>query len=64
LSNNTTNNKQQTTTTMTTKTEDEGVSFYDDEDNLKKLCNFLRSTEGPAVREAIEMEKRVYYLKG
>ena len=39
-------------------------SFYEDEENLKKLCNFLRSSEGPPVREAIEMEKRVYYLKG
>ena len=39
-------------------------SFYDNEDNLKKLCNFLRSKEGPAVREAVEMDKRVYYLKG
>lgn len=39
-------------------------SFYEEEENLKKLCDFLRSAEGPAVREAIEMEKRVYYLKG
>lgn len=39
-------------------------SFYDDEVNLRKLCNFLRSPEGPSVREAIEMDKRVYYLKG
>jgi hypothetical protein len=35
------------------------VEFYSDENNLKKLCNFLRSSEGPAVREAIEMDKRV-----
>jgi translocation protein SEC62 len=40
------------------------VAFYSDETNLKKLCNFLRGNDGPAVREAIEMEKRVYYLKG
>mmetsp|Transcript_37294 Transcript_37294/g.57254 ORF Transcript_37294/g.57254 Transcript_37294/m.57254 type:complete len:330 (+) Transcript_37294:58-1047(+) len=40
------------------------VSFYEEEENLKTLCNFLRSREGPPVREAIEMEKRVYYLKG
>ena len=39
-------------------------SFYDDEDNRKKLCNFLRSREGPPVREALLMEKRVHYLKG
>ena len=42
---------------------DEG-GFYDDIENLKKLCDFLRSKEGPAVREAVEMDKRVYYLKG
>ena len=42
----------------------DALSFYEDEGNLKKLCNFLRSNEGPPVREAIEMEKRVYYLKG
>ena len=44
--------------------EEEELSFYEDEDNLKKLCDFLRSTEGPSVREAIEMDKRVHYLKG
>lgn len=40
------------------------VSFYEDVENLKKLCNFLRSKEGPPVREAIELDKRVHYLKG
>jgi hypothetical protein len=35
------------------------VTYYSEENNLKKLCNFLRSSEGPAVREAIEMDKRV-----
>lgn len=55
---------------MATKTENgaseggEPASFYDDEDNLKKLCDFLRSSEGPPVREALLMEKRVHYLKG
>lgn len=39
-------------------------SFYDDEENLKKLCDFLRSGEGPPCRQAILMEKRVLYLKG
>eukprot|EP00558_Chaetoceros_sp_UNC1202_P011411 CAMPEP_0197235054 /NCGR_PEP_ID=MMETSP1429-20130617/2588_1 /TAXON_ID=49237 /ORGANISM="Chaetoceros sp., Strain UNC1202" /LENGTH=320 /DNA_ID=CAMNT_0042693565 /DNA_START=74 /DNA_END=1036 /DNA_ORIENTATION=- len=39
-------------------------SFYEDEKNLKVLCDFLRSNDGPAVREAVEMDKRVYYLKG
>ena len=39
-------------------------SFYEDEANLKKLCNFLRSNEGPPVREAVQMDQRVYYLKG
>lgn len=42
----------------------DAVSFYEDEKNLKKLCDFLRSSEGAPVREAIEMDKRVYYLKG
>jgi hypothetical protein len=44
--------------------ESEQTSFYEEVPNLQKLCNFLRSNEGPAVREAIEMDKRVYYLKG
>lgn len=39
-------------------------SFYDDPENLKKLCDFLRSRQGPAIREALLMEKRVHYLKG
>lgn len=43
---------------------EEETSFYDEVENLKKLCNFLRSTEGPPVREAVEMDKRVYYIKG
>ena len=38
--------------------------FYEDEKQLMKLCDFLRSSEGPPVREAIEMDKRVYYIKG
>jgi translocation protein SEC62 len=42
----------------------DGVAFYEDEKNLKILCDFLRSSEGPPVREAVEMDKRVYYLKG
>jgi Na+/phosphate symporter len=42
----------------------DATTFYGEEKNLKALCDFLRSSEGPAVREAIEMDKRVYYLKG
>ena len=38
--------------------------FYEDEKHLMNLCDFLRSSEGPPVREAIEMDKRVYYIKG
>lgn len=38
--------------------------FYEDQKNLNKLCNFLRGADGPAVREAIMMDKRVYYIKG
>ena len=40
------------------------TSFYEDVENLKKLCNFLLTGEGPRVREALLMEKRVLYLKG
>ena len=39
-------------------------TFYSDVENLKKLCNFLLTGEGPRVREALLMEKRVLYLKG
>jgi hypothetical protein len=52
---------------MATKTDDKAgsiPSFYADESNLKKLCDFLRSNDGPPVREALLMEKRVLYLKG
>ena len=47
-----------------TEKESSGMAFYEDEANLKKLCDFLRSKNGPAVREALLMEKRVHYLKG
>jgi len=53
-----------TMTSNNNDSSDSNISFYEDPENLKKLCNFLRSSEGPPVREAIEMEKRVYYLKG
>lgn len=53
---------------MATKTEEKGgdakPSFYEEEENLQKLCDFLRSNEGPPVREALLMDKRVHYLKG
>ncbi len=39
-------------------------AFYEEEENLQKLCNFLRSREGPPIREALLMDKRVHYLKG
>ncbi|VEU37887.1 unnamed protein product [Pseudo-nitzschia multistriata] len=45
-------------------TNTEAPSFYEDVENLKKLCNFLHTSEGPRVREALLMEKRVTYLKG
>lgn len=38
--------------------------FYEKEENLQKLCDFLRTREGPPCREALLMEKRVLYLKG
>lgn len=47
-----------------TTTDSKPSSFYDNEENLKKLCDFLRSREGPPVREALLLEKRVHYLKG
>lgn len=40
------------------------LTFYEQEANLAKLCDYLRSNDGPSVREAVEMDKRVYYLKG
>ena len=58
-------NEQDTIISMADVTkEGTSPSFYDDEENLKRLCDFLRSRDGPAVREALLMEKRVYYLKG
>ena len=50
--------------TTTTEEKDESSPFYEDVENLKKLCDFLRSKHGPAIREALLMEKRVHYLKG
>ena len=51
-----------------TKTSSSMVSptvFYEKHpEQLKKLCDFLRSRNGPPVREALLMEKRVHYLKG
>ncbi len=39
--------------------------FYEkNPEQLKVFCDFLRSRNGPAVREALLMEKRVHYLKG
>lgn len=38
--------------------------FYEDVEHLKKLCDFLRGRQGPPIREALLMEKRVQYLKG
>jgi hypothetical protein len=46
------------------KAEEKPKSHYDDIENLKKLCDFLRSGQGPPIREALLMEKRVHYLKG
>ena len=44
----------------------EEVPYWENEENLKKLCDFLRSQDGAAVREAVEerIEKRVHYIKG
>ena len=40
------------------------LAFYQEPGNLKKLCDFLRSRQGPALREAVLMDQRVYYIKG
>jgi hypothetical protein len=47
-----------------TMASDATPSFYEDIDNLKKLCDFLRGKHGPPVREALLIEKRVHYMKG
>jgi hypothetical protein len=41
-----------------------GPAFYEEEEHLKQLCDFLRSKHGPPVREATLMDKRVHYIKG
>jgi hypothetical protein len=46
------------------KEESSSDSVFDNVETLKKLCNFLRTTDGPTVREALLMDKRVLYLKG
>jgi len=43
---------------------DDAKTFYESDESLIKLCDFLRGSEGPSLREAIEMDKRVYYIKG
>lgn len=40
------------------------IEYYESHENLKKLCNFLMSRQGPAVREALLMDRRVHYIKG
>jgi hypothetical protein len=52
------------TMAVASETNGDGGGYYDDVDHLKKLCDFLRSRQGPPIREALLMEKRVQYLKG
>ena len=40
------------------------IAFYEKEANLKSLCDFLRSTNGVNVKEAIQSDKRVSFFKG
>jgi hypothetical protein len=47
-----------------TSTSSSDIAYYESNENLKKLCNFLRSRQGPAVREALLMDRRVHYIKG
>jgi hypothetical protein len=58
------NNAQKETTSNTTTTVSKSLAFYQEPGNLKKLCDFLRSRQGPALREAVLMDQRVYYIKG
>lgn len=57
---NTTTTKSNTSTPLVGK----AVEFYEELNNQKHLCNFLRSRQGPKLREAVCMGQRVYYLKG
>jgi hypothetical protein len=50
--------------TNSTSTSSSDIAYYESHENLKKLCNFLRSRQGPAVREALLMDRRVHYIKG
>jgi hypothetical protein len=52
------------TSTATSSAKENVVTFYENPDQLKKLCDFLCSRNGPPVREALLMDKRVHYLKG
>jgi hypothetical protein len=56
--------QQMASTSNGTEGSEGGIAFYEDVENLKKLCDFLRSKHGPPVREALLMEKRVHYIKG
>jgi len=51
---------------MTSKGEKAATSYWEELENLNRLCDFLRSSEGVVVREAVEerIEKRVHYMKG
>ncbi|GMI46122.1 hypothetical protein TrCOL_g12754 [Triparma columacea] len=40
------------------------MEFYDEPKGLIALCVYLRSKDGPSVREAVLSDKRVLYLKG
>lgn len=60
----TTHNTMATDDGAAAKAEEKPKSEYNEIENLKKLCDFLRSRQGPPIREALLMEKRVHYLKG
>jgi len=44
--------------------DEETTKFFEEANNLKKLCDFLQSKHGPPAREALLMDKRILYLKG
>jgi hypothetical protein len=56
--------KKEDTKNGSTAAVSKSLAFYQEPGNLKKLCDFLRSRQGPPLREAVLMDQRVYYLKG
>mmetsp|Transcript_546 Transcript_546/g.728 ORF Transcript_546/g.728 Transcript_546/m.728 type:complete len:333 (+) Transcript_546:276-1274(+) len=45
-------------------TETKPTEFYQDVQALRKLCDFLRSRQGPKTREGVCRGQRIHYIKG